>query len=452
MHTTPFITEHSDLATAIDLFDKWIALDRHTRQIPGIAVGLVHNGELVWGKGYGYADLESRAPVTLDTRFRIASITKSFTATAILQLRDAGKLRLDDPVSQYVDWFDLRYEDAPAITIRHLLTHTSGLPRDASTPHWTDNIFQSWDEVIQTTRERRPTMPPEQEFSYSNLGYSLLGAVIEAISGETWEGYIQRHILAPLDMNNTVVALRGDEPNVATGYLRYGEDYTRQPAPFAETRGFSASASMASSIRDLAKYAHFHMNPGKTPLLSGHSLREMHRVHWLDRDWQSGYGLGLRLHRVNEWEISGHGGGYKGYITYFSVCRAHQTGIIALTNAIDGMPLAVATQGYKMLLPEIIKITATPPQPADHWKELTGTYLNDWGNAEVVIRGGQLQAVYLEMIDAPPMILEPTDDPYTFTIKVPGNPGETVRFERDSSGQVVKMWMRNEYTIPKRGE
>src|SRR5690606_6470908 len=113
--------------------------------------------------------------------------------------------------SQHVEWFNLRYEDAPAITIRHLLTHTSGLPRDASTPHWTENVFQSWEDVIETTRERRPKMPPEQEFSYSNLGYSLLGAVIETVSGETWQGYIQRHILAPLDMDNTVVALRGDE-------------------------------------------------------------------------------------------------------------------------------------------------------------------------------------------------------------------------------------------------
>jgi CubicO group peptidase (beta-lactamase class C family) len=451
MHSTPFITENRDLATAVDLFDKWIALDRHNRQLPGIAVGIVHNGELVWGKGYGFANLEQRTPVTIDTRFRIASITKSFTATAIMQLRDAGKLRLDDPVRQHVDWFDLRYEGAPEITIRHLLTHTSGLPRDANIAHWTDNVFQDWDEVIRTTHERRPTMPPEQEFSYSNLGYSLLGAVIETVSGEAWEAYIQRHILDPLGMDKTVVALRGNEADVATGYLRYDEEYQRQAAPFAETRGFSASASMASSIRDLAKYAHFHMNPGTTPILSGHSLREMHRVHWLERDWQSGYGLGLRVQRVQDWEISGHGGGYKGYITYFSVCRAHQTAIIALTNAIDGLPTNVTTQGYKLILPEIIKITVTAPQPADHWQQLVGTYLNDWGNSEVVVRGGTLQAVWLEAIDAPPMILEPTEDPYTFTIKVPGNPGETVRFERDASGQVVRMWMRNEYAIPKRG-
>ena len=82
---------------------------------------------MLWGKGYGLADLEAGTPVTLDTRFRIASITKTFTATAILQLRDAGKLGLDDPVSQHLDWFDLRFQDAPAITIRNLLTHTSGL-------------------------------------------------------------------------------------------------------------------------------------------------------------------------------------------------------------------------------------------------------------------------------------------------------------------------------------
>ena len=202
---TDFVTQHADLSTSIYLLDKWISFQRHEHHLPGLVVGLVNDGRLIWGKGYGYADLEHETPITLDTRFRIASITKTFTAVAILQLRDSGKLQLDDPVSTYLEWFSLRYDNAPPISIRQLLTHTSGLPRDATIPHWTDNVFQSWDEVVATTQQRKPVIPPLQDFGYSNLGYTLLGGIIEVVTGQTWVDYIQKNILTPLNMNETVV-------------------------------------------------------------------------------------------------------------------------------------------------------------------------------------------------------------------------------------------------------
>jgi CubicO group peptidase (beta-lactamase class C family) len=251
---TDFVTQHDDLATAVSLFEKWAAYQVREHRLPGVAAGLVHQGNLIWGKGYGVADREQQTPVTLDTRFRIASITKTFTGVAIMQLRDAGKLRLDDPVSHYLDWFDLRYEGAPAITIRHLLTHTSGLPRDATIPHWTENVFQSWDEVVTTTRQRKPVLPPRQQFGYSNLGYTLLGGIIEVASGESWAEYIQHHILDPLQMTDTIVAPAGGEPNLATGYYVLDENGVRHTAPFVPTNGFSPSASMASSGNDRGEF------------------------------------------------------------------------------------------------------------------------------------------------------------------------------------------------------
>ena len=140
----PLINDHADLATAIDVLDKWIEHTMHRQHLPGLAIGIIYDGALLWGKGYGSADVESQTPVTLDTHFRIASISKSFTATAILQLRDAGKLRLDDPAANYLDWFDLRYEDAPDITIHNLLTHTSGLPRDSHKPLFVEFDAPEW--------------------------------------------------------------------------------------------------------------------------------------------------------------------------------------------------------------------------------------------------------------------------------------------------------------------
>lgn len=442
-----FVRENADLSTAINLLDKWLAKKTHDTQLPGLAMGIIHNGELIWGKGYGYANIEEKIPVTLDTRFRIASITKTFTAVAILQLYDAGKLRLDDPISKYLDWFELRYPDAPEITIYHCLTHTSGLPRDATIPHWTENEFQDWDELVRTTKTRQPMMPPLQDFSYSNLGYSLLGGVIQTVSGEQWEDYIHAHIVAPLEMTNTLVAPKGDEGEFALGYLSPTEDYSRQAVDFIETKGFSPSASVASSIHDLVKYARFHLSKGQTPILSGYSLREMHRVHWVNDDWRGGYGLGTRTWRIADYTVSGHTGGYKGFLTMFSVCREHDFSVIALTNSVDSSPYLYVEQAYKLILPEILKIT-TKTQVADPiWSDYVGTYLNDWGNTEVVIRNGQLQMLSLDEINETPVVLIPSDIADTFIIKVSGNPGETVKFIRDESGAVVRYNSRNEYAI-----
>lgn len=451
MMTSDFVREHDDLSTAITLLDKWLAKKAHDTHLPGLAMGVIHNGELIWGKGYGYANVEEQTPVTLDTRFRIASITKTFTAVAILQLYDAGKLRLDDPISTYLDWFDLQFPDAPEITIYHCLTHTSGLPRDATIPHWTENQFQDWVEVISTTKTRQPMMPPLQDFSYSNLGYSLLGGVIQAVSGEKWEDYIHNRIVVPLEMNNTIVAPKGDEGNLAIGYLPYKEDYTRRAVEFIETKGFSPSASVASSIHDLVKYARFHLSKGQTPILSGYSLREMHRVHWVNDDWQGGYGLGTRTWRIGDWNVSGHTGGYKGFLTMFSVCREHDFSVIALTNSVDSTPYVFVEQAYKLVLPEIIKITSKTQIADPVWSDYVGTYLNDWGNTEVVIRNGELQMLSLDAINDTPIVLVPTEVADTFIIKVSGNPGETVKFVRDESGVVVRYNSRNEYAMKASG-
>jgi D-alanyl-D-alanine carboxypeptidase len=394
--------------------------------------------------------LEKETLVTLDTRFRIASISKTFTATAILQLRDAGKLKLDDPVSQYLDWFDLGYDGAPPITLRQLLTHTSGLPRDATTPHWTEHAFQSWEELVATTKQRKPMMRPLVEMSYSNLGYSLLGGVVERVSDTAWADYIQQNILNPLDMADTVVAPNGQEANLATGYLGPDDQHHYLPAPFAATNGFSASASMASSVNDLVKYARFHLSMQDNPVLSSHSLREMHQVHWLDKDWKGGYGLGTFVLHIGDWTITGHSGGYTGYLTQFTVCREHQFGVIVLTNSLNSNPIQFVERAYNTVLPEVLNVTKPrTPEAKPEWQRWVGTYQSDWNDTEIVIRGGQLQMVSHRFLDSPPTILDPTELPHEFIIRVPGNPGETVRFELDDAGNVKRVWVRNEYLLPK---
>lgn len=252
-------------------------------------------------------------------------------------------------------------------------------------------------------------------------------------------------------MTDTIPTPDGSEPNLATGYKPYDENYQREPIPFIATNGFSPSASLASSVNDLAKYAKFHLSKGQTPILSGYSLRDMHRLHWTRPDWSEGYGLGIGTVRINDWNVSGHGGGYKGFLTQFRVCRDHDFGVILLTNALQSEPLAYVRQAFRWVLPEVIKITAKPQVAEPHWQNYVGTYLNDWGDFEIVIRNGQLQVVSLAFPNDTPVILEPTEDPTIFINHVPGNPGETSRFELDDDGSVIRIWNRNEYSYKKTG-
>jgi D-alanyl-D-alanine carboxypeptidase len=444
-----FLEQHADVATGINLLDKWIAMTVHDQQQPGLAAGILYDGELIWSKGYGVADLEAKTSVTEDTRFRIASITKTFTATAILQLRDAGKLNLDDPISLHLPWFKLQYPGAQAITIRHVLTHTSGLPRDAPNPQWTESDFYDWDKLVETTKEREPVMPPVTEFKYSNLAYSLLGGVIEAVSGQPWAKVIQSQILDPLEMKETIVTAKGDEPGLAVGYKRFDDAYVREPAPPSDAKGFSPAFSMASSINDLAKYARFHLGKEETGVLSIHTLRDMHRAHWLHDDWTWGYGLGISVNKMDKWTYTGHGGGYPGYLTMFTICRKHKFSVIILTNALGSNPMQYVEKAYKLVLPAVIEATKEKAEPDPNWQQYVGSYVDDWSQREIVVREGQLQMITLSFIDMPPAILEPTDTPHVFKIKSPGESGETACFEFDDVGKIVKFWYNNEYSLPK---
>ena len=146
------LADQPEVADAIKVFDMWIVQHIAHRGVPGLSIAVVFDKEIVWSKGYGYSDLEERATATPSTVYRIGSITKLFTSTAIMQLRDQGKLRLDDPVSLYLPWFSVPnpIPDAPKITIRQLLTHTAGLSREANFPYWTDHIFPTREELAES--------------------------------------------------------------------------------------------------------------------------------------------------------------------------------------------------------------------------------------------------------------------------------------------------------------
>ncbi|MBP1656285.1 MAG: putative beta-lactamase class penicillin binding protein [Bacteroidetes bacterium] len=458
------LREHPDVAPTIKLLEQWIEAQMEYRALPGLALAIVHDQTLVWSRGFGYADLKTRTPMTPRTIFRIASITKTFTSTAILQLRDRGKLRLDDPVSTYLPWFTYknRHAEGPAVTVRQLLTHTSGLPRESAFPYWTDYKFPSREEMVTALQSQESIFEPETRYKYSNLGMAILGEVVATAAGESYDAYITKNILQPLRMTSSSVSppesLRS---RYATGYGRRFADGTRMESPFMDSRGLTPAANISSTVEDLALFASFHMLEGKNTqgqILKGSTLREMHRVHWIQTGWRSGRGLGFAVSKDDSRVTYGHGGWVAGNRSQLLISPKEKVAVIVMTNADDGAPGFFANRALSMLAPVIAKATAPPvsePKPDPLWQKYVGTYTDPSGwETEVMIMNNKLVLYgygYPPEDDPTNSITELTPEgTHRFRMTGESDSGELVEFELGADGKVVRVKSEENYMYPKR--
>ncbi|RIK39536.1 MAG: serine hydrolase [Chloroflexi bacterium] len=461
MPPTAKLLANQIVADNLELLCAWLEAQMAQREQPGLSIGIVYDQQLVWARGFGYADLARKVPATPNTLYRIASITKLFTSTAILQLRDEGKVQLDDPLTCYLPWFQIkqRFPDAPPITLRHLLTHTSGLPREAAFPYWVDNEFPDIEAIRKYLPEQETALATEAKWKYSNLGLTLLGEVVSAVTGMPWADYIEQKILQPLGMENTFArTVPADHPQLAVGYGRRLRNQPRSISPHSDTNGIAPSANMTSCVEDLAKFAMLQLRDGPRQgkqVLRGASLREMQRVHWLNPDWSAGRGLGFYVWRLSGKTLAGHGGALQGYRTEFQVCPEDKVAVIVLTNADDGMPLLYVEKAFKWVAPAIVAAAAPKAKTAaaePGWQRYLGKYRNVWGDLQVVLCGGEL--TLLDPSQPDPLVatarLVPVAE-HTFRIESKenfGSDGELAVFQVDETGGVVSLKLGNTTTFP----
>lgn len=441
-----------DVLGAERLFAAWLSGQLAYRGLPGVVVGVVAGDGLVWTQGFGFADVAAKRPMTPQTKFRMASHSKLFTATAIMQLREQGKLRLDDPVTQHLPWFRMAPagDDDGPITIEQLLTHSSGLQREAG-DHWTSLDFPTGEQLRTLMSERRAAFAPQVRWKYSNLAYSIAGQVIEVTSGERWADYVGRHIFTPLGMTSSSVDL--DAPGLATGYGRRMPDGTRETLGFTDARGMAAATGITSTVEDMARFvsAQFRRGPrGGSRILGTGSLREMHRLRSLEENWTSGNAIGFSVTRVGEKSYVGHGGSYPGYTTHTLIDLAGRVGVIVLTNAQDAEPAAMARQ-LMTTVGEAVAKRSTPKPPSitwdATWARFAGLYRGRFGEQQVVLLNERLVMI---APNAPtlenPTALEPLGDGrFRLMARTGGSViGEVVRFTEEN-GRVVRMYTGDSY-------
>ncbi|MES2827000.1 MAG: serine hydrolase domain-containing protein [Bacteroidota bacterium] len=392
------------IAAVFPLIDKIYKEFAEKNHWPGTAYGLVVDGKLVHKSGIGYTDIANKIAVTPKSVFRIASMTKSFTAMAILKLRDEGKLKLDDPAYLYIpEMKAIKYpgKDATPITIRHLLTHGAGFPEDNP---WGDRQLAVSDSELMSIYKNGVSMStiPGKGYEYSNLGFATLGYIIKNVSGKTYQAYITENILKPLGMRHTYWEYSDVPKNLlALGYRWIDNNWTEQP--MLHDGAYGAMGGLLTSIEDFNLYLSLHLNawPERDDEDLGpikrNAIREMSNP-WNMGDMNlnaklttgkpcpviSAYGYGIRwVRNCDNIVYAGHTGGLPGFGSQWNILPEYGIGIISFAN------LTYANSGYvnKQVLDTIIALTGIKPRllPASailetRKNELVKTILN-WDNA-----------------------------------------------------------------------
>jgi CubicO group peptidase (beta-lactamase class C family) len=428
-------------------------------QIPGVAVGVVERGHLVFARGFGYRDVENHLPMTPDTLFPLGSASKAFTATAIALLADERRIALDAPVRTYLPDFSLEDPVASAtLTTRDLLTHRSGLPRHDF--FWYQAPF-SRDELYGRLRFLEPSGPPRSRWRYNSLMFVVAGRIVEKVSGESWEGFVRSRILWPLGMRRTLLsaeAMETDSDHASPYAMRDGR---AQKIPMLKgLHAIAPAGAVQSSVRELARWLTFHAT--RSPALLGEGMwRELHRpqAEMPPSDQPEAqhpyYALGWIHESYRGHPLVFHNGAIDGFTVHLGFLPESGQGLILLMNrdsATDAQ-MALAYSAYDRLLglepldwEGRLKEKPTPLQDARGIaldfpiEEVVGRYEHPaYGALTVRAKGDKLEMQFRTFHSALVyqgkrrfLGVEPIAD---------GNPQISVRFSKPKIGEPLKLFV-----------
>ena len=402
-------------------------------RLPSLSAAVFRGGELVWSEAIGLADVEGDRETTPDTQYGIASITKTFVAASIMQLREAGELGLDDPLSRH-----LPGAAHGALTVRRLLAHVSGLQRETPGEVWEELVFPTREELWSRLEEAELVLGPGERWHYSNLAYVLLGEVVSQRAGVEVAEHISQRLRQPLGLTRT--SWHPQEPSALPYFVQPYSDAVRREQQL-DQQGTSAAGGLWSTTGDLARWASF-LAETDPKLLSPESVEAMRSVQTMAApDWTLGWGLGLELFRRGERIFIGHTGGLPGYLSILLVSPKDKIGAVALTNstswpALEDFGLELATTAVEELaVPEPWRPGAPP---AEELAPLLGRWWSEGSEYVFAVRRDRLEAKSASG-EGRPSVFEP-DGPDRFrTVSGPEH-GELLRVVRDESGAPVKLY------------
>lgn len=451
-----------DYTDAFKLIEAWLDAQKDYEQLPGISASIIHDQEVLWSGAFGMANVEGKINTQPSTICSICSISKLFTSVAIMKLYDEGKLRLDDKVNDLLPWYNLKqkYPDSGPITVRSLLTHSSGLPREANFPYWNgpDFPFPTEEQVRAEMREQETLYPSSTYFQYSNLGLTLLGEIVAQVSGVPYAEYVREQILEPLNLIDThpelPESLYGNK--LAIGYSAITRENHREKVAFFQARGITPAAGFSSNVLDLGKFASWQfrlMDSTMTEILKPSTLKYMQNVHWTDPDWKSTWGLGFSVSKGADGEKwVGHGGSCPGYRSSLQLNPKSKMAYVVMINA-NGTSPGKYINGIHEILKKVkdLENNANAKNNIEEkdLSEYVGYYsqMPWWGESYISTWGNQLVELTLPTPSSPgeAMTFFKHISGDTFQrIRNDGEFGEMLVFERDASGR-IKNAKQHEY-------
>ncbi len=334
-----------DLRALAERLDRQASSEFAKDGLGSVTVGLVSDAGLVWTRSYGLADMEKKVPATSDTVYRIGSVTKQFTALMLLQLVQDGKVHLSDPVEKYfpeVNKVQGRLPGSPPITLVQLATHTSGLDREPEdTETYLKGPVADWEKVlIAALPHTRYAYEPGTRFSYSNVGYAILGAALGRAAGRPYVEYVQERIFKPLGMSHSFFEPDGQtRPRIAKGYLSEdGKVESETSEREHQGRGYKVpNGAVYTTAGDMARFVAFELGAEAEPVLKKESLEEsFESLVTTNPGFTRGYGTGFQVLRLGDAVVYGHNGGVAGYQAEAFFDRKSRVGVVILKSSLGG--------------------------------------------------------------------------------------------------------------------
>jgi CubicO group peptidase (beta-lactamase class C family) len=406
-------------------------------RLPSLSAAAFRGHEVVWADAVGIADLEGEVEATPETQYRVGSITKTFTAAAIMVLRDEGRLALDDPLGRHVP--DVAHAKP---TLRRLLSHLSGLQREFPDGMWERMEDPPRGELLSSVADAEQVLEPGAHWHYSNLAFALLGEVVERSSGRRWEDFVSGRFFRPLGLTRTT--LEPEEPRARGYFVEPYVDVTDREADL-QLRRTAAAGQLWSTTGDLGRWGSFLADPDPAILAPG-TVREMHAVQVMAEPerWLSAWGLGLELYRRGDMILAGHSGGMPGFLAQLTWSR-DGVGSVVLANSstwpeLQEFGISLAERAIELFPSEGEVWRPEGEAPRAEVSALLGRWWIEGNEFVLRYRGGRLEARMASAPDwLPPAVFEP-DGEDRFRVASGRERGELVRVVRDDAGEPVKLY------------
>jgi CubicO group peptidase (beta-lactamase class C family) len=424
------------LPTPEERFARLVGEAQRDGRLPSLSAAVFRDGEVEWSQAIGLADVDAGTEATVDTQYAVASITKTFTAISVLQLRDEGKLDLDDPLERHLPGIA-----HGSLSLGRMLAHASGLQREPPGEIWETLVFPEAAELLASLPEAEQVLPGATAWHYSNLAYALLGQVVARIVGRPFREHVEERLLRPLGLSRTTWGF--EAPHARPYFVEpYSDSVEREPE--LDLGGKGGESGLCSAVGDLARWGSFLCRPDDE-LVAAATVDQMHQVRIMaEPDWTLGWGLGIELWRSGDRVFGGHTGGFPGFISMLVYSRRERIGAVVLTNS-GRWPKATDT-GLRLLEAALEELSQAPepwvPEaaPPAEVVPLLGRWWSEGREFVFSWRGGRLEArIATAPAERAPSVFEADGDDRFRTISGDER-GELLRVVRDDGGEVVKLY------------